>query len=329
MKKLFKLAYILFAASIVFGGCAKREEDVSQETFNELQDKVVSVEELRYLTQKKYNDCIGEEGNQFLMEADVMIPEKISTGKVSASLPTPNEIEKMFCNNQKLKEVEVDDQVFEWQLFDEDGNIKKVYSFDDISALYTDHEVSGNTIDLELLNSAEKSEEYDEKHINMAKQVLNDLDYSVEEKTKEYISNEDHFSLTIRYAVLIDHVPVVEPELGTDYTHVVIHDDIVTQVGLAKKYHLIESENTKVLPLEELVTHVKNLYNDGMIQLPSEKINQIQLMYYVDSEEDLIPVWTFFADIFDEGQESVIAIFDARTGDMLYDEVNGKATINE
>ena len=322
MKKFFKLAYIMFAVSVVFGGCAKREEDVSEETFNELQDKVVSVEELNYLSQKKYNDCIGEEGNEFIIEADVIIPSKISMGKVSASLPTPNEIEKMFCNNQQLKEVEVDDQVFEWQLSDEDGNIKKTYSFDDMSALYSDGEVDSGTMDIELLNASEEPEKFDEKQINMAKQVLNDLDYSVEEKRKKYISNKDHSRSIIYYAVLIDNVPVVEPDLGIDYTHVVIYDDIVAQVGLTPRYRLIESEDTKVLPLEEVITHVKNLYNDGKIQLLSEKINQIQLMYYVDSDENLIPVWTFLSDLVDDGEEMVIVLFDARTGDMLYNVVN-------
>lgn len=329
MKKNIILLYFLFVAAIVFCGCAKREMDFSQDSLDELQNRRVSVEELKYLTQKKYKDCIGEEGTQLIIEADIIVPSKISTGKVCERFPTLDEIEKNLCNNQQLEEIEVDDKVYEWQSFCDDGNIKMTYGYDDICALYTNGEANSETIDIEILNSNEESNVNNEKQTNISKQILTDLGYSVAEISKEFKANKEHYRSSISYAVLIEGVPVVEPDLGVDYTHVVIYDDVIAQVGFAKNYNLVKSDSTEVLPLEELIMYIKKLYNDGMIQIPGERIDQIQLMYYVDPNENLIPVWTFFSDLFDNQKENVVAFFDARTGDMLYDEVNGKVTIDE
>lgn len=332
-KKLLSAVCCTFIIMLLLA-CAKREPDISPAEEGEQRGKLISITELNEYNGKKVNESIGEEGNQMIIDAQVMIPEKIMKGKVEGTLPPTSEIEKYFCGGQKMKEVDHSDEpeqgMIEWEIAGKNGSADKLYAYDEHFALYTNGlvEDQGVTGNLDTENA-----EIDDAKLDHAKDMINEimdgLHYDVKETCHQVVTEDSHYHIVVNYMVVLEGVPVVDPYVGIDYTHAEIKDGVISQMGYAKNYKVINSEETKILPLDELVKQMKNSYENGTLQIIQETVNQIGLMYYVDEKDDLIPVWVFLADSFNDGRESVVAFFDASTGGVLYDEMNGKVSADE
>ena len=63
------------------------------------------------------------------------------------------------------------------------------------------------------------------------------------------------------------------------------------------------------------------MYNDGKLTIVPENIYKIQLMYYVNNNDILIPTWVFIYS-FDQ-RDNIAYIFDAISGEQIYNPIDG------
>lgn len=320
MKYRYKILIMAAVIMLILTGCTKREKNVSNEKYSD--SDYESAEDESH--GKKINKKIGEKGKELIIDADVIVSDTdMQKGTAKGVLPSVEEIEKNLCDGRELVKQKNTDPNYggtDWMIQDKNGNEILGYSYDDYTSIFTDNSVEGFDINLiqmdsNLTGQVKKTEQdvYNKlKAIGYSSTLGFHLDGINKDKGKMYFC----------YSSNINKCPVVEPDLGTDYTDVEVVDGKIAAIRFQKKYSIVSSEKINIVKIESIITHMENEYKDGKFPVMPITVKRIKLMYYVNDKNELLPVWTFvYMDY--KNREKIAYIYNAVTGKQIYNPEDG------
>lgn len=306
--------WVFLLLSLIFiPGCAKREADV-QVDMDTLQR--VAVQELSDRNGEHLTCDMGPSEILLHIDADIMIPDTIKTGKAEQDFPDVSLIEGSLCGGEKME-----------QLGENSWGIKaqqKLYEYEKYYEVDSDYASYYNAVLKGGIGNAAHAGDGDTQGLKeylkeQAENVLTGLDYPAVLSYAE--TDEKEESVIFHYTPSVDGVPIVSKTSGLGGTQICMFEEGVSEMLLEPRVGVDGQEEVSVLPLDTILDFMERDYENGTLSpLGNDNmIRFIRLAYYVDEQMELKPVWCFCIDFMDLGWEYVTYCYDAQTGNILFD----------
>lgn len=311
-KRLSVGGLILIFIFFLFG-CAKREPD-SMINYSKGNDIEKNGSQITFE--------LGEEGRMIKTSAKIIVPESIITGEVQGVLPSAKDIEKVMNIDSSFVHKTNTDPNYggtDWIIKDSENNIDYYYSYDSSSAIFRNCTVEQYEFAINLQNNEITGDLAGFK--KKTKDILSELGYEITFGLEYEIREKNHQHIYLSCSSNVNGVPVLNPDLGIDFMDIEYNDGIIAQIRLQNMYMLKSKENTNIVSVSNIIDGMNNMYNDGKLTIVPENIYKIQLMYYVNNNDILIPTWVFIYS-FDQ-RDNIAYIFDAISGEQIYNPIDG------
>lgn len=319
----FVALIVLMIGTLVCSSCAKREEDVFVDDAKKYQYDYKD-------TETHINDVIGEEDNKIIIDASIDYNDNVIKGTASLDYPSVDEIKNYLPYdeiNEEKKELDYDDRDTDiyWDLTSGEEEWYYDLQSTDSLALLDDVNLKNmpyihTTNELVLDEKARETNEY-----NMAQKCFKTLGYDVKLVNYSYGEDGDHSQYSFRAVQYVDNIPFLFLLLGNcDYNFIEIRDQKLSSLVLEPRVKVLNIESVSVVSPRYIVEQIKADYINGKIQIYAEKIDEIGIGYTVIANK-LIPVWAIYSYT-EEGEKNIHLAYDAETGKLIFDEMNGMVT---
>lgn len=283
----------LMLYSIILSGCAKREcdsKDVLEKNSSLVQDSGNAANEELLVTQC-IKDTLGEDEDLMYIDAEVNVQDVMYKGVAEKKYPRETDLKNLT-------------------------GIDGLYTSDQESIIYAGNE-SNVEFNLELFNNKDNDTEV-EASINYAYSIAEGLNYDLKVSQILCAKSNGINKVVVKYIQKLDGINVIN-SMGTyDYDNIQMENNKVVDVYLMPRYVFANKERTKILPLNKVIEYVKALYMDGNLTIyPGETISKIEMMYVVDRNDIVKPVYAFLVK-FENGYIPIFC-FDVENGKLEYD----------
>lgn len=312
MSKKMKLRLVCLLGVTILGisGCAKREEDVKT---NIKETDQVTIEEAAKDDGTHINRKLGESGNELIIDADIIVPRNVKEGKVKVGFPDVSIIEKNLCQGKQMEQIKKN----EWAIKPKEKKsylYEKYYGYDEQFASFYD------ALLMEQTRKESPNKQNEEEVITSLKEkgktLLEQCGYTTA-VYNELREEGNGTSVELEYVSMLDGVWVAENRIGFLTNDMTISEQGIKELRFGKQYTIVNQEDTTVLPISKIIDILQQSMNHNQFMPLDETITRIRLGYYVDEQQNLIPVWCFSFK-FDK-DECLAYCVNAKTGKMVFD----------
>lgn len=310
---------------------SKTSSGVAGEALSEEERIKIESDNGRHITQ------IVEGNDSFIeIDADVDVASgQLCKGKVEITFPTIEEIENLFAEGQKMElyiDPEYGEMPNEWRLYSgtpgADAEYTLSYYLAGDHAAYSDRSIktipSGNT-DIKTRQEYEYTEEEKRLFEESKSEAYGILDALQVESIPFSGKIEEFDDIYVSYVSTVSSlggIATVRDDYHFISNTVTVNEDGIEDIQFGGSFSMGESEEVRILSLDEIIDIFSKKVNDGDIYLYNENfiVKRIGLYYYIDYENGrFLPVWCFCAS-WPEDQNSIFpcVCLNAETGGFIY-----------
>ena len=303
---------------LLLTGCARREPDAPDNSVR-INDRnnltKISCDDLLKSNDKhlfKEYDCGGE---KLTVDADIRISDSLYKGKTQKIKYDLTDIETIL--NKKIDWADNQNGSY----YNNDSR-EKIY-IDDIHLDYDNLKERDALSDkgVSIYKNENDYSTQEKNHIEKLLDSINELLGAIGLETDYYMSHIEYYGSTrcdyIYLTRTINDVKVFDDYCAYESIYVIESDNQILSISMLPGYIIDDPEKvSEVIDPKTIIDMIGNNYSSGKLAI--DNIVRIELVYYVNNKNEIIPAWSV-SKTMGNGNYVCALCFNAETGELLKD----------